>query len=105
MILPQKEIVYKSLRASRQKIPVTGRNFLTQDKSCCHRNKFALTAKKLPVTGKHFLSQEVISCHSNKFPVTGKVHCDTRCSFLFLSKEINFLSQEILFISQEKILL
>ena len=41
----------------------------------------------------------------NILSFTGKVYCDTRCSFLFLSQEINFLSQEILFISQEKILL
>ena len=46
------------------------------------------------------------------FPVTVNIlsftqtlYYDTRCSFLFLSQEINFLSQEILFISQEKILL
>ena len=53
----------------RKKIPVTGRNFLTQDKSCCHRKKFAPIAKNFPVAGKHFMSQEAISCHSNKFPV------------------------------------
>ena len=73
MILPQKEIVYKSLRASRQKIPVTGRNFLTQDKFCCHRKKSTVTGKKIPITGGNFLLQEEIFCHQMKFPITGKI--------------------------------
>ena len=30
------------------------------------------------------------------------VFYDTRCSFLFLSQEINFLSQEMFYLSQEK---
>ena len=48
----------------------------------------------LPVTGYSFpVTVNILS-------FTGKVYCDTRCSFLFLSQEINFLSQEILFISQ-----
>ena len=33
-----------SLRAKGRKISGTGRNFLTQGESCCHRMKFALTA-------------------------------------------------------------
>ena len=53
----------------------------------------------LPVAGYSFpVTVNILS-------FTGKVYCDTRCSFLFLSQEINFLSQKILFILQEKILL
>ena len=46
MILPQKEIVYKSLRATRQKIPVTGRKFLSQEEISRHRTNLDATGRE-----------------------------------------------------------
>ena len=93
MVLPHKEIVCTSFRATgrnflsfenkfchRKKISFTGRNVLAQDESCRHRKKFALIAKKIllqensfyhrkqfTVTVTNFLSKEKNSCHRKKF--------------------------------------
>jgi hypothetical protein len=47
----------------RKKLPVAGRNLLSQQ-------EISIQGKKLPVTGRIFLSQEETSCHSKKPPMT-----------------------------------
>jgi hypothetical protein len=44
---------------------VTGKNFLSQKETSCHR-------KKLPVTGKNLLSHEETSIQGKKLHLTGK---------------------------------
>ena len=115
MILPQKEIVYKSLHASRQKIPVTGRNLavtginlLSQQKNCLSQENIFCHRRQFPVTVTNFLSQEEIfhkkyfSCDIKLIffpvkqyilPVRGFIPSFAISIHLLCSKSI-FLSQE-----------
>jgi hypothetical protein len=49
---------------SRKKLPVTGRNFLSQEESSCQRKKIAITGRKVKIL-------EVSSCHTDIFHIPG----------------------------------
>ena len=78
-------LFFPLLSCHREKFPITGGNFLLQEKISSDRKKYPVTGRpfllrddisyhrtKCLVKGIDFLSQKDISCHKNKIPETGR---------------------------------